>query len=151
MKNSEKSNYTDKIKWRIRISWMILVAMLIYMFIVAETGGGDSRIMTDLANTVSGIIFFGGMIYVIVRIVHNKKLLKNRLLMKEQMKLEQDERNQYLHDKSGGTVLDILLVFLMFVTVTTALYNMTAFYISISILAFAILLKAGTYLFYSYR
>lgn len=151
MKNSEKSNYTDKIKWRIRISWMILVAMLIYMFIVAETGGGDSRIMTDLANTVSGIIFFGGMIYVIVRIVHNKKLLKNRLLMKEQMKLEQDERNQYLHDKSGGTVLDILLVFLLFVTVTTALYNMTAFHISISILAFTIFLKMGTYVFYSCR
>ena len=151
MKNSEKSNYTDKIKWRIRISWMILVAMLIYMFIVAETGGGDSRIMTDLANTVSGIIFFGGMIYVIVRIVHNKKLLKNRLLMKEQMKLEQDERNQYLHDKSGGTVLDILLVFLLFVTVTTALYNMTAFHISISIIDFTIFLKMGTYVFYSCR
>ena len=151
MKNSEKSSYTDKIKWRIRISWMILVTMLIYMFIVAETGGGDSRIMTDLANTASGIIFFGGMIYVIVRIVHNKKLLKNRLLMKEQMKLEQDERNQYLHDKSGGTVLDILLVFLLFVTVTTALYNMTAFHISIAILAFTIFLKMGTYVFYSYR
>lgn len=71
--------------------------------------------------------------------------------MKEQMKLEQDERNQYLHDKSGGTVLDILLVFLLFVTVTTALYNMTAFHISIAILAFAILLKVGTYAFYSYR
>lgn len=151
MKNFEKSSYTEKIKWRIRFSWMILVAMLIYMFIVAETGGGDSRIMTDLANTASGIIFFGGMIYVIVRIVHNKKILKNRLLMKEQMKLEQDERNQYLHDKSGGTVLDILLVFLLFVTVTTALYNMTAFHISISILAFTIFLKMGTYVFYSYR
>ena len=71
--------------------------------------------------------------------------------MKEQMKLEQDERNQYLHDKSGGTVLDILLVFLMFMTVTTALYNMTAFYISISILAFTVFLKAGSYLFYSFR
>ena len=151
MKNSEKVSYTDKIKWRIRISWMILVIMLIYMFIVAETGGGDSRIMTDLANTASSVIFFGGMIYIIVRIFHNKKILKNRLLMKEQMKLEQDERNQYLHDKSGGTVLDILLVFLLFLTVTTALYNMAAFHISIAILAFTIFLKVGTYAFYSYR
>ena len=151
MKNSENLNYTNKIKWRIRISWMVLVAMLIYMFIVGETGGGDSRIMTDLANTASSVIFFGGMIYIIVGIVHNKKILKNRLLIKEQMKLEQDERNQYLHDKSGGMVLDILLVFLLFVTVTTALYNMTAFHISIAILAFTIFLKVGTYAFYSYR
>ena len=86
MKNSEKLSYTDKIKWRIRISWMVLVAMLIYMFIVGETGGGDSGIMTDLANTASSVIFFGGMIYIIAGIVHNKKILKNRLLMKEQMK-----------------------------------------------------------------
>ena len=116
-----------------------------------RNGRSDSRIMTDLADTASRVIFFGGMIYIAVRIIHNKKILKNRLLLKEQMKLEQDERNQYLHDKSGGTVLDILLVFLLFVTVTTALYNMTAFYISIFILAFAIFLKVGTYLFYSYR
>ena len=151
MKNSEKLSYADKIKWRIRFSWMILVALLVYMIIVGETGGGDSRIMTDLADTASRVIFFGGMIYVIVRIVHNKKILKNRLLLKEQMELEQDERNQYLHDKSGGTVLDILMVFLLFVTVTASLYNMTAFHISMVILSFTIFLKVGTYLFYSYR
>lgn len=151
MKNSNRLNFTDKIKWRIRILWITLAAMLIYIFIVGETGGGDSRIMTDLADNVSRIIIFGGMIYIVIKIRQNKKLLNNRSLLKDQLLKEQDERNQYLHDKSGGTVLDILLIVLLFITATAALYNMAAFYVSFTILVVTILMKTGAYLFYSYR
>ena len=138
-----------KIKWRIRILYLLLIAMLVYMVTVVELGGGDSRIMTDLASQFSRIVFFGGMIYVITRIVHNKKLLGNRLLRKEQMQEETDERNRYLHDKSGGIVLDILLACLLFITLTASLFDMTAFYMSLAILAIAVVLKAGAYLCYS--
>ena len=151
MRNSNRLNFTDKIKWRIRILWITLAAMLIYIFIVGETGGGDSRIMTDLADNVSRIIIFGGMIYIVIKIRQNKKLLNNRSLLKDQLLKEQDERNQYLHDKSGGTVLDILLIVLLFITATAALYNMAAFYVSFTILVVTILMKTGAYLFYSYR
>ena len=151
MRSAERSSYSDKIKWRIRILWITLAAMLIYIVVVGETGGGDSRIMTDLADIVSKVIIFGGIIYVASRIVHNKKLLKNRLILKDQLLKETDERNQYLHDKSGGDVVDILLIVLLFVTATASLYNMTAFYVSFGILITAILLKAGAYLFYSRR
>ena len=149
MKNFDKLNYTEKIRWRIRFLWLLIITMIIYMFLVGETGGGDSRIMTDLANSTSRIIFFGGFLYVVYRFVSLKKLLKNRLLLKEQMRLEQDERNQYLHDKSGGVVIDILLVFLLFVTTTCALYNMEAFYASGIILVVTIVLKATSYILYS--
>lgn len=110
MRNCKKLSYTDKIKWRIRILWMVLAAMLVYMVTVAELGGGDSRIMTGLTKQFSSFVFFGGLIYVAYRIVRNKKLLKNRMLLKEQLRMEQDERNQYLHDKSGGIIVDILLL-----------------------------------------
>lgn len=151
MKKSEHLSYTEKIKWRIRLLWILLIAMLVYMVIIGETGGGDSRIMTKLANIVSRVIFFGGFVYVIYRIVSLKNLLKNRLLLKEQMRLEQDERNQYLHDKSGGIVVDLLLIVQLFVTVTTALYNMTAFHVSVALLAVTILLKSTFYFIYSHR
>ena len=128
---------------------MILILMIIYMIVVAELGGGDSRIVTDLADMVGDIIFFGGIIYVISRIIHNRKLLKNRMLLKEQHLSEQDERNQYLHDKSGGTVMDILMLILLLVTVTASLFNMAAFYTALTILIAAVLLKTGSYLFYS--
>lgn len=149
MKNYKTQNYSEKIRWRIRISWVILILMIIYMIVVAELGGGDSRIVTDLADMVGDIIFFGGIIYVISRIIHNRKLLKNRMLLKEQHLSEQDERNQYLHDKSGGTVMDILMLILLLVTVTASLFNMAAFYTALTILIAAVLLKTGSYLFYS--
>ena len=151
MKKFDNMKYTDKIKWRIRISCATLAVMILYMIVVAELGGGDSRIMTDLANTASDVIFFGGFVYIIYRIHCNKKLLKNRMLLKEQMQMEQDERNQYLHDKSGGMVMDVLLIFLLFITTTAALFNMAAFYTSFMILIAAILLKITTYLVYSHK
>ena len=57
--------------------------MLVYMVIVGELGGGDSRMMTDFANAASDILFFGGLIFVFYRIVRNKRLLKSQMLLKE--------------------------------------------------------------------
>lgn len=149
MKKFKELSYSERIRWRIRLLWLVLISMLVYMVVIGEIDGGDSRIMTTLADDVSRTIFFGGMLYVICQIVHNQKLLKNRLLLKEQMKKEQDERNRYLYDKSGGLVMDILLVCLLFVTLTTSLFNMAAFYTSLAILATAIVLKLSAYLLYS--
>lgn len=146
----KKVTYTNLIRRRIRLLYLLLTAMLVYMVVVTELGGGDSRIMTALAQDFSSLTLFGGMAYVISRIVHNKKLLKNRLLLKEQMLTEQDERNQYLHDKSGGTVMDILLVCILFITLTASQFHMGMFYISFTILVLAIALKAGAYYYYSH-
>lgn len=149
MKKSRSPNYTDRIRWRIRLLWVLIVAMLVYMVVVVELGGGDSRRMTELAAVTSRIIFFGGLIYVGTRIHHNRKLLKDMALLKEQRQLEMDERNRYLHDKSGGIVVDLLLLILLFVTNTTALFDMAAFYTAFAILAAAVVLKGVTYLIYS--
>lgn len=149
MRRFETMSYSQKVKWRTRGLWLVLFAMLVYMVVIGETGGGDSRVMDRLASTFSRVVFFGGLFYVIFRIVRNKKLLKNRMLLKEQMRQELDERNQYLHDKSGGVVLDILLVWTLFVSLTASLYHMAAFYTSAGILAAEILLKAGAYWWYS--
>lgn len=147
MNRFDKMNYTDKIKWRIRFLWLALVLMLIYMIVVGETGG-DSRVMTAFARSISSLIFWGGLIFIACQIYQNKQLLKSRALLKEQLQSELDERNQYLHDKSGGTVLDILLLFLLFTTTTAGLFNMAAFYTSFTILAAAVLLKAVAYWVY---
>ena len=151
MKIFENMTYTKKIQWRIRILYLLVVFMLIYMVVVSEAGGGDSRRMTDFANIVCDVIFFGGIVYMVYRISMNKRLLKNRILLKEQMRMEQDERNQYLHDKSGGIVFDILLLCVMFITVTTSLFDMSAFYTAVTILIVAIILKIAAYYFFSHK
>ncbi|HBA46261.1 MAG TPA: hypothetical protein DCZ91_00350 [Lachnospiraceae bacterium] len=150
MLKSRNITYTDRIRRRIRLLYLLLISMVAYMALLVELGGGDSRIMTQLAQDVSRLIFFGGMIYVISRIVYNKKLLKNRMLLKEQMLTEQDERNRYLHDKSGGTVMDILLVFLMFMNFTASLFDMAAFYSVFAILVLAVVLKAAAFYYYGH-
>ena len=147
----EQMTYQQKIRWRLRVLWLIIVLMLAYMVVIGETGGGDSRVMTDLATRVSRIIFFGGLVWVICRIVHNRRLLKDEALRRENMLLELDERNRYLHDKSGGIVWDILAVCLLFITLTASLYNMAAFYTAAVILVLAAASKAGAYYFFSRR
>ena len=146
MKTCKRLTYTRKIQWRIRALWALLAGMLVYMFVIGELGGGDSRIMTPLAGRFSRIVFFGGLVW---RMRQNKKLLRSRQLLQQQMKTELDERNQYLHDKSGGIVADILLAILLFVTLTASMFDMAAFYTAFSVLAAAILLKAAAYWFYS--
>lgn len=140
-----KMTYSKKIRLRVRGLWVLLALMLVYMVVVGETGGGDSRMMTDLASLASRVIFFGGMAWVIYRIHFNNSLLKDRLRLEEKLIEEQDERRRYLHDKSGGWVMDAMLIFLLFATTTAALYSMAAFHMAIGALGVALALKAGAY------
>lgn len=149
MSDIKNRTFSERIKLRIRLLWGVFLLMLCYMIIIGQMDLGDSRIMTPLADFASTTIFFGGLVYVIIQIVRNKKILKNRILLLSQSKKEADERQQFLHDKSGGIVVDIMLLFLLFVTCTAALTNMLAFNISFVILAVLIILKAGSYIIYS--
>jgi len=69
-------------------------------------------------------------------------------MLRGKKKEEQDERNQYLHDKSGGTVWDIMLICLLFITLTASLTNMAAFYTSFTILSLMVALKCVFYFMY---
>ena len=148
MKTYKSLSFSAKIRWRNRFLLLLLLFMLAYMILIGELDFGDSRIMSDLAFTVSRIIFFGGMIWVLCKIAKNKQLLRNRLLLQEKLKEEFDEHNQYLYDKSGGIVWDLMLACLLFTTLTTALINMPAFYTALSLLLAAVLFKLAAYLFY---
>lgn len=148
MKTYNQLSFSEKIKWRNRALGVLLVLMLLYMVLVGELGLGDSRMMSTLADDVSRLIFFGGMIWIVYKIILNRKLLKNRQMLKDKLKNEQDERRCYLHDKSGGMVWDILFVCLLFITLTTSLINMPAFYTALVILLLSIVLKVATYLMY---
>lgn len=151
MKTCKQARFTDKVRWRIRFLWAAIILMTVYMIVVAELGGGDSRIMNDLATGVSRILYFGGLIYLGVRIYRNKKLLRNKLLLKEKQIQEQDERNQFLHEKSGGIAMDIMLVVLLIATWTAALFNMVSFHTAFTLLCAAVCIKACLYIIHSRR
>ena len=70
--------YTQRLRWRVRLLWLAIAAMLVYMVVVAELGGGDSRKITRFADMVSDILFFGGLVWLGCRIARTQKLLKNQ-------------------------------------------------------------------------
>lgn len=150
MKTSERMSYTQKIRWRERGWWAVLVGLIAYMVVIAELGGGDSRMMTDLAQVFSRTLFIS-MGWAVYRIVHNRRLLHDRQRLLAQRTEEQDERNQYLHDKSGGVVWDVLFVCLLFTALTLSLFNMPAFYTAFGLLAASLIIKAAAYLYYAHR
>lgn len=149
MKQFERSSFTQKIRMQITLLWLLLILMLIYMVVVGELNLGDSRLMTPLAEITSRILFFGGMIWVLLKIRANKKLLTNPWQLKEKRVQEQDERNRFLHAKSGGLVWDILFFIQLFLTLTASLMDMTAFTFTMITLAAMVILKLAAYWFYS--
>lgn len=147
MKTFDNISFSDKIRWRIRGLWCLFIAMLIYMVVIGELKLGDSRMMTRLAELVSRIIFFGGMILVLRRIRYYNRLLINKWNLKEKMLQEKDERNRFLHEKSGGIAWDILFFIQLFLTLTASLMDMTAFSYMMISLTVMILLKLILYMY----
>ena len=105
MKNAKRCAYAQIIRWRIRLGWALLALMLLYMVIAAEMGGGDSRVVTDLMDMVGDVIFFGGLVFILVRIAHNKRLLRDRARLREEEIRERDERNARQLLEDGWTLL----------------------------------------------
>ncbi len=140
--------YTKQIKWRIRLLWAALIGMLIFMVVIGELGRRDSRIITGFAYNMSNMMFWGGMAYIISRMVINRRLLKDRIRLKEQQLRERDERNRYLHRMSGGWVMDAMLTLCYIAAVAASCWSNATFYVAFGLLAGAVLLKAGAYTAY---
>ncbi len=140
-----KTDFAKRIRWRIRVLWALIVLMLVYMVVVGETGGGDSRMQTDLAENMSRILFFGGLIWAGWRIRQNRRILSDIRLLKAQAVAERDEFTRHLHLQSGGWVMDAMLLILYVVTMTASMYSMPLFHLSLGLLLTAIALKAGAW------
>lgn len=90
---------------------------------------------------MGNILYWTGLFYLIGRIIINRKLLRDRLRLKEKQLQEYDERNQYLHPMSGGWVMDSMLVISYIAAVAASCYDNRAFYAAFGLLVTAALLK----------
>lgn len=149
MRADSEVNQIKQVKKRIALYWILLVLIFLYIFVAGEMGLGDSRKMSELADVVSRVIIFGGIIFLIAQIVHNRKLLKDASRMQLEFQSKQSEREKLLYEKSGGIVFNILFYLLLFVTCTAALANEAAFRVSFLILTITIVLKIAAYAIYS--
>lgn len=143
-----KTSYTKKIQWRIRLLWLALAAMLVFMVVIGELGLHSSKVITGFAYTAGNFLYWLGLFYIIGRIIINRKLLKDRLRLKEQQRHERDERNQYLHRMSGGWVMDVMLVLCYIAAVAGSCWSNETFYVAFGLLVCAALLKLAAEIAY---
>ena len=145
MKTSDKNSFTHRIVQRNRLLILVLVLMVIYNVVLGTIGLADSRKMTQLAEVTARVIYFGGMIWIVVRIMKNRKLLQSKELLREKLLEEKDEMNRMLYLESGGLVWDIIFVCQLFITLTASVMNMAAFYSSFISLVVIIAVKLGCF------
>lgn len=146
-----KQSFTQTIKNRIYILWLALIALLILMITIGEVGIIDSRYTTQMSEIAYKLIYFGSLVYVIYKINYNKKLLKNSQKLKEEKIRELDERTQWVYEKSGGIIVDIIILGLTLFTWSLAFIDIFAFNTSVIILFFIVLVKIASYFYYYYK
>lgn len=87
----------------------------------------DARLMTDRARRMQSMLLFGFLIYFIIRLVMNKKKLKNPFQMEEESRWQQDERRILVGEKAAKLSGELTLVGLTLAVFVTSLYNMDMF------------------------
>ena len=92
---------------------------------------------------------FGFLVYFIIRLVMNKKKLKNPFQMEEESRWQQDERRILVGEKAAKLSGDLTLVGLTLAVFVTSLYNMDMFNALYYTLLGCILLRAGSWFYYS--
>lgn len=143
-----KKSYTKIIQRRIRLLWVALAGMLVFMVVIGELGLRSSKVITGFAYDCGNFLYWFGLFYIIGRIIINKKLLKDRLRLKEQQLRERDEWRQYLHRMSGGWVMDAMLVLGYIAAVAASCYSNETFYVAFGLLVAAALLKLAAEISY---
>lgn len=148
--NANREDDNDReIKKRIAIYSALLVLIFAYIFVIGKMGLCNNRKMSDTAGMAIMAIIFGGVLFVVIKLVYNRRLLKNTFKISLEFRKELCKRDKLLYEKSGGVVFEILLYFLLFVTGTAALINEAAFRVSFLVLIVSIVLKVVTYMIYS--
>ena len=143
-----KLPFSQVVKRRIYLLWAVLALLLAFMVLVGEKGLIDSRYTTGLSQLSYKALYFGGVIYTIYKIHYNRSLLKNKEKLRQEKILALDERTQWVHEQSGGAIMDMCLLCRAAAAGALSLVEISAFNTAVSILFFAVLLKIAAYFYY---
>ena len=136
--------YRKRIQRENRLLWVGIVLLAVFIVVGGEfwneLGFLDVRLMTDRARQMQSILLFGFLVYFIIRLVMNKKKQKNPFQMEEESRWQQDERRILVGEKAAKLSLAVFV---------TSLYNMDMFNALYYTLLGCVLLRAGSWFYYS--
>lgn len=145
--------YLAKIKGRIWLlrGWILFCAAAVVVLGELSNRGIllDSRTQTEFARSYASFLLFGEIIVGLWLIHRNKKLMRDREQASEKRRAEMDERRIFIYEKSGGFVADCLLILFANGAVVMSFLSMDAFYAVFFALLAVLVLKAGSYLYFS--
>lgn len=109
----------------------------------------DTRLMTERARHMQSMLLFGFLVYFVVKLVGNKRRLKNLWQYEEEARWQKDERRLLVGEKAAKLSGDLTLVGLTLAVFVTSLYNMDMFNALYYTLLGCVLLRAGSWFYYS--
>lgn len=122
--------FREKVKRQNVILWIALFLTLALNVALGELGGVlflDYRQMTPPARNLQRAMYFGFLVYLIVRLAGNRKLLRERERLEERERRELDERRQLISASAGKLSADLFTVGLALAVFAASLLDMAVF------------------------
>ena len=128
---------------------VLLAALDVVLGIFWDDLGLDVFQMTQQARTMQSMLLFGFLIYFVVRLVKNKRRLKDPWAYEEEARRQGDERRILVGEKAAKRSADLALAGLTVAVFFTSLYNMDMFQaLYYALLAF-VALRLAAWFYYS--
>ena len=143
-----KMSYRTRIQLRIFLLYVLVAVLIIVpaVWILITKKGPDVRLVPDWFFSLAHCIYYGGIIYLLIRIHIFRKGLKDVWTLQKQYTNEYDERRRALHEKSGGWPIDIMIAgCCVAVEISWFTNNSSAGITAAAILALAVILRVVSY------
>ena len=128
---------------------VLLAALDVVLGIFWDDLGLDVFQMTQQARTMQSMLLFGFLIYFIVRLVKNKRRLKDSWAYEEEARRQGDERRILVGEKAAKLSADLALAGLTVAVFFTSLYNMDMFQALYCALLAFVALRLAAWFYYS--
>lgn len=143
--------YKQKLKRQNVLLWIALVLVVVLDVLIGEfwdeLGFLHSYQMTRRARDMQSMLLFGFLVYFVVKLVGNKRRLKNLWQYEEEARWQKDERRILIGEKAAKLAADLALAGLVVATFVVSLYNMDAFNALYYTLLGFVLLRFGCWLY----
>ena len=133
----------------LRIGVVLMLILDVVVGVFWEELFPDPRTMTSQARSMQSVLFFGFWLYLILRLIFNCKKLRNPNKLESDSRWQQDERRLLVGEKAAKLSGDLILVGLTLAVFVTSLYNMDMFIALYYTLLACVLLRFGSWLYYS--
>lgn len=143
--------YKRRLKRQNVLLWIALVLVVVLDVLIGEfwdeLGFLHSYQMTSRARQMQSMLLFGFLVYFIIKLVGNKRRLKNLWQYEEEARWQKDERRILIGEKAAKLAADLALAGLVIAVDVVSLYNMDAFNALYYTLLGFVLLRFGCWLY----